>query len=274
MKKIMSTAVIAAALTTQGFAAPGCGSSDPACNIGAGTTGEVVNCKDISNVTKEQLSTLGAKFSYAYGKMIAEQTKMMKAQLDSNIDGELDSRLLAAGLLHSICQKESLLTDEEGKAVMMEVQTLMQAKMQAEQTKQMEAMQAKGAVAKEAGEAFLAENKSKEGITVTASGLQYEILQNAEGDKPKATDTVEVHYKGTLLDGTEFDSSYKRGKPIKFPLNGVIKGWTEGVQLMAVGSKYKFYIPSELAYGVRGAGANIPPNSALIFEVELISIGK
>ncbi len=126
--------------------------------------------------------------------------------------------------------------------------------------------------AKEEGEKFLAENAKREGVKTTASGLQYEVLEATLGQKPKATDTVRVHYEGTLIDGTVFDSSYKRGESIAFPLNGVIKGWTEGLQLMSVGSKYKFFIPYQLAYGERGAGASIPPYAALIFTVELLGI--
>ena len=126
--------------------------------------------------------------------------------------------------------------------------------------------------AKAAGEAFLAENAKREGVKVTASGLQYEVLDATIGQKPKATDKVRVHYEGTLIDGTVFDSSYKRGESITFGLNQVIKGWTEGLQLMSVGSKYKLYIPYQLAYGERGAGANIPPYAALIFTVELLGI--
>ncbi|MBF0188842.1 MAG: FKBP-type peptidyl-prolyl cis-trans isomerase [Magnetococcales bacterium] len=119
----------------------------------------------------------------------------------------------------------------------------------------------------------LEENAKKEGVTVTASGLQYEVLQEGDGPKPTASDTVRVHYAGTLVDGSEFDSSYKRGEPISFPLNGVIKGWTEGVQLMSVGSKYRFTIPGDLAYGARGVPqAGIGPNATLIFEVELLAI--
>ena len=126
--------------------------------------------------------------------------------------------------------------------------------------------------AKAAGEAFLAENAKREGVKVTESGLQYEVLDGTIGQKPKATDKVRVHYEGTLIDGTVFDSSYKRGESITFGLNQVIKGWTEGLQLMSVGSKYKLYIPYQLAYGERGAGANIPPYAALIFTVELLGI--
>ena len=126
--------------------------------------------------------------------------------------------------------------------------------------------------AKASGETFLAENAKREGVKVTDSGLQYEVLEETIGQKPKATDKVRVHYEGTLIDGTVFDSSYKRGESITFGLNQVIKGWTEGLQLMSIGSKYKLYLPYQLAYGERGAGANIPPYSALIFTVELLGI--
>ena len=124
----------------------------------------------------------------------------------------------------------------------------------------------------EKGEAFLAENAKKEGVKVTASGLQYKVLKEGNGKSPKATDNVQVHYKGTLLDGTEFDSSIKRGEPAEFPLNRVIPGWTEGVQLMKEGAKFRFFIPSRLAYGPRGAGRDIGPNEALIFDVELFKV--
>lgn len=134
-------------------------------------------------------------------------------------------------------------------------------------------LEAKAAgAAKADGEAFLAENAKREGVKTTASGLQYEVITEGNGPKPKATDTVEVHYEGTLIDGTVFDSSYKRGEKISFGLNQVIKGWTEGLQLMSVGSKYKLYIPYQLGYGERGAGASIPPYAALIFTVELFAI--
>ena len=122
------------------------------------------------------------------------------------------------------------------------------------------------------GEAFLAENSKKSDVTVTATGLQYQVLKQGEGAKPSASDNVTVHYEGTTIDGNVFDSSYKRGDPATFPLNRVIAGWTEGVQLMQEGSKFRFYIPAELAYGARGAGRDIGPNAALIFDVELIKI--
>lgn len=125
---------------------------------------------------------------------------------------------------------------------------------------------------KVAGEKFLAENGKNPGIVTTASGLQYQVLQEGNGASPKATDEVTVHYKGTTIDGKEFDSSYSHGAPATFPLNRVIPGWTEGVQLMKEGAKYRFFIPSQLAYGERGAGSRIGPNSALIFDVELIKV--
>jgi FKBP-type peptidyl-prolyl cis-trans isomerase len=124
----------------------------------------------------------------------------------------------------------------------------------------------------DAGKEFLEANGKKEGVTTTASGLQYKVIKAGTGAQPKATDTVKVHYKGTFLDGKTFDSSYDRGEPISFPLNRVIAGWTEGVQLMPLGSTYEFYIPSNLAYGERGAGGAIPPNATLIFVVELLGI--
>lgn len=126
--------------------------------------------------------------------------------------------------------------------------------------------------AKADGEKFLADNAKRAGVKTTPSGLQYEVVEASLGQKPKATDTVKVHYEGTLIDGTVFDSSYRRGEPIKFALNQVIKGWTEGLQLMPVGSKYKLYIPYQLAYGEAGAGGSIPPYAALIFTVELLGI--
>jgi len=133
---------------------------------------------------------------------------------------------------------------------------------------------AQTSASKEAGETFLAQNKTKDGVVTTESGLQYEIITEGSGEKPGLEDKVTTHYHGTLMDGTVFDSSVDRGEPVSFPVNGVIPGWTEALQLMSIGSKWKLYIPSELAYGERGAGGAIGPNEALIFEVELISIDQ
>lgn len=130
----------------------------------------------------------------------------------------------------------------------------------------------KGKKAKEEGEAFLKENAARENVVTTSSGLQYQILQEGTGKQPKATDNVKCHYEGKLIDGTVFDSSIRRGEPAVFPLNGVIAGWTEGVQLMKEGAKYRFFIPYDLAYGANGAGSSIPPYAALIFDVELIEV--
>jgi len=157
------------------------------------------------------------------------------------------------------------MTDDEVKSTLTELRTQLQQK-QAAVTKEASEKN------KKEGEAFLATNKGKEGVTTLPSGLQYKILQEGTGKKPQATDTVQCNYRGTLIDGTEFDSSTKHGGPATFPVNGVIKGWTEALQLMPVGSKWQLFIPSDLAYGDRGAGGNIGPGATLIFEVELVSI--
>ncbi|MDQ6979874.1 MAG: FKBP-type peptidyl-prolyl cis-trans isomerase [Ghiorsea sp.] len=197
------------------------------------------------------------KFSYAMGMDVGQSIKGLGAEIDpAALNAAIGDVLSGADLKLEAAESTQIKQDFFRK----------------KQEKQMAERKASGAENKAKGEAFLAENAKKDGITVTASGLQYEVLTQGNGKKPEATDTVKVHYQGTLLDGTEFDSSYKRGQPISFPLNGVIKGWTEGVALMPVGSKYKFYIPSDLAYGERGAGAKIAPNSTLIFTVELLGI--
>ncbi|MDQ8190055.1 FKBP-type peptidyl-prolyl cis-trans isomerase [Roseibacillus persicicus] len=213
-----------------------------------------------------KLETDNQKVSYLIGRNIAES---MKA------DGlELDFDILFAGMKEAAAGTESKIAEADAQAVMMKFQGEMQAKAQAQAAEQQKEAEAAAQVNIEAGKKFLAENKKREEVTETESGLQYEVLTAAEGDKPAATDTVKVHYHGTLLDGTVFDSSVDRGTPIDFPLNGVIKGWTEGVQLMPVGSKYKFYIPSDLAYGNRGSGPKIGPGETLVFEVELLEIAK
>jgi len=157
------------------------------------------------------------------------------------------------------------MTEAEAQAVLTQLQADMRKK-------QEEKAQQAGEANQKEGEAFLAANKSKPGVVTLPSGLQYKILKEGTGPKPTATDSVVCNYQGTLINGTEFDNSYKRGEPATFPVNGVIKGWTEALQLMPVGSKWQLFVPADLAYGPRGAGADIGPNSTLIFEVELLSI--
>ena len=179
---------------------------------------------------------------------------------------EVDMPALMQGMKDAMAGTKTLLTEEEARAALMQLQSEVQAKQQAKAAQEGEAN-------KKEGEAFLAANKSKEGVVTLPSGLQYKILKEGSGPKPKATDSVVCNYKGTLINGTEFDSSYKRGEPATFPVTGVIKGWTEALQLMPVGSKWQLFIPSDLAYGARGTpGGPIGPNSTLIFEVELLSI--
>lgn len=178
---------------------------------------------------------------------------------------EVDGKAMAAGLIDALAGKTQL-TDAEIKETLTAFRTQMMEKMQARQKEA-------GDKNIKDGEAFLAANAKKEGVKTTASGLQYKVLKSGAGKvSPKATDTVKVHYHGTLIDGTVFDSSVDRGEPISFPLNGVIPGWTEGLQLMKEGDKFQFVIPSKLAYAEQGAGGKIGPNSTLVFEVELLAI--
>jgi len=198
----------------------------------------------------DKLATDEAKVSYGLGMMIGES---ISRQYD-----DLDYDLLFEALKAQAEGEETLITIDEAQAALQEQQQAAAAAAAAENSA--------------AGEAFLAENAAREEVTVTDSGLQYEVLTEAEGAKPAVDDAVSVHYVGTLMDGTEFDSSVSRGEPATFPLQGVIPGWTEGVQLMSVGSKFRFVIPSDLAYGDRGAGQAIGPGETLVFEVELLEI--
>jgi FKBP-type peptidyl-prolyl cis-trans isomerase len=179
--------------------------------------------------------------------------------MDINVD------VLLAGMRDAMSGKTPAMTEEQVRETMTAYSKTM---MEAQTAKAKEA----GAANLAAGEKFLAENKTKEGVKTTASGLQYKVLSEGSGASPKETDTVVVHYRGTLINGKEFDSSYKRNEPTSFPVNRVIKGWTEGLQLMKPGAKYQFFIPSALAYADRGAGTDIGPNETLLFEVELISV--
>ena len=203
------------------------------------------------------LKTQKEKISYAIGMNIGAGMHRQSLQIDPNI--------LLRGLKDALAGGKMLMTDEEVKAVMTQLQSDMRKAQQ-------EKMEQAGAANKKEGEAFLAANKGKEGVQTLPSGLQYKILKEGTGPKPTATDTVVCNYRGTLIDGKEFDSSYKRGEPATFPVNGVIKGWTEALQLMPVGSKWQLFLPADLAYGDRGAGADIGPGATLIFEVELMSI--
>jgi FKBP-type peptidyl-prolyl cis-trans isomerase FklB len=200
---------------------------------------------------KPQLKDLKDKVSYSIGLNVGSNFKKQGQELNPDA--------LLAGLKDAMSGKQPAISEKE-----------MQETMEA-WSKQMEDKQ-KAAGEKNAadGVKFLAENKSKSGVKTTASGLQYKLLKEGTGPQAKATDVVTVNYRGTLIDGTEFDSSYKRGKPATFPVNGVIKGWTEALQMMKVGSKYQLFIPASLAYGERAASAEIAPNSTLIFEVELL----
>jgi FKBP-type peptidyl-prolyl cis-trans isomerase FklB len=199
---------------------------------------------------KTQLKDQKDKVSYAIGLNIG--ANLGKQKIVINPDA------FASGVKDGMSGKPQM-TEAEVKETM----TAFEKDMEAKQA-------AAGDVNAKAGEKFLAENKGKAGVKTTASGLQYKVIKEGTGARAKETDTVTVNYRGTLIDGTEFDSSYKRGEPATFPLNAVIKGWTEGLQLMNTGSKYQFFIPASLGYGARGAGGDIGPNSALIFEVELI----
>jgi FKBP-type peptidyl-prolyl cis-trans isomerase FklB len=203
------------------------------------------------------LTTSKDKFSYALGMNLGTSLHRQSVPVDPNI--------LLRGLKDSLAGGKTLLTEDQAKAALTEVQNEMRKKQQ-------EQMQAAGEANKKEGEAFLAANKGKDGVVTLPSGLQYKVLTQGTGPKPAAADTVVCNYRGTLINGTEFDSSYKRGQPATFPVSGVIKGWTEALPLMPVGSKWQLFIPAELAYGERAPGPEIGPNATLIFEVELLSI--
>jgi FKBP-type peptidyl-prolyl cis-trans isomerase FklB len=213
--------------------------------------------EEASSASELKLDTSKNRISYTIGVNIGQDFK------SQNMD--VDPDLLLMGLKDTLSGKELQLTEEEMVQEIQNFQQEMQVKMAAE-------MEAKAAENKAAGEAFLAENAKQEGVVVTESGLQYKIIEPGQGDSPGPADVATVHYRGTLIDGTQFDSSYDRGQPASFPVGGVIPGWSEALQLMKPGAKWQLSIPAELAYGERGAGQDIGPNSTLLFDVELISV--
>jgi FKBP-type peptidyl-prolyl cis-trans isomerase FklB len=220
----------------------------------AAKTGQPAKPRTVVPLT---LKTEKDKFSYALGMNLG--SGLHKQSVD------VDPAIFLRGLKDGLAAGKTLLTEQEAQATLVQMQNDLRKKAQ-------EKMQQVAVSNKQTGDAFLASNKAQDGVVTLPSGLQYKILKEGTGPKPAATDSVVCNYRGTLLDGTEFDSSYKRGQPATFQVNGVIKGWTEALQLMPVGSKWQLVIPSDLAYGDRGAGQQIGPNSTLIFEVELLSI--
>jgi FKBP-type peptidyl-prolyl cis-trans isomerase len=211
-----------------------------------------------------ELSTQEQKVSYILGMNIGGQFKANQVPLDE--------ASFIAGMKTATSGGEPKLSKEQIQQTMMTFQGEMQKKQEEAEKKQQAEQEAAAAKNKQEGDKFLAENKAKPGVQTTASGLQYEVITEGKGAKPKATESVTVNYRGTLIDGTEFDSSYKRNEPATFPVNAVIPGWIEALQLMPEGSKWKLYIPSDLAYGPGGTGGAIGPNATLIFEVELLKI--
>jgi FKBP-type peptidyl-prolyl cis-trans isomerase FkpA len=212
-----------------------------------------------TETTSGDLTTDAQKFGYAIGVDLAKSLAPVKDSVD------LGS--LKQGLDDASSGGTPKMDDKARQAIKETVAKKMQEKQMADRAEQAKKLQ-------EEGEKFLAENAKKDGVKTTASGLQYEVMTEGKGAHPSATDKVKVHYKGTLINGETFDSSYDRGQPVDIPLANVIPGWTEGLQLMSPGAKYRFFIPSKLAYGERGAGVKIGPNATLIFEVELLEIEK
>jgi FKBP-type peptidyl-prolyl cis-trans isomerase FklB len=235
------------------LAATVCGAEEPATRTEAPAQEPAVKTPAEASAFKTQKE----KVSYALGMAFGRNMKSQGIDLDPDV--------FIRAYKDTLSGTKPPMTDEEAQQTMSAFQTEMVAKQQEEVKKKGEEQKAKG-------EAYLAENKKKEGVHTTASGLQYKILKEGDGKKPAAGDTVTVNYRGTFVDGTEFDSSFKRNEPASFPVSGVIPGWTEALQLMKTGSKYEIVIPSNLAYGEKGAGGVIPPNATLVFEVELISI--
>jgi FKBP-type peptidyl-prolyl cis-trans isomerase FklB len=274
MQKLLTARVIpvlAAGIVLLGYAqaqgTPASGSTSstqPATGQSTGTAPKASTAKKAPVTTKSAttytLKTQKEKASYALGMKIGGDLRRQ------GVNVAVDPAVVGRGLRDALGGSKTLLTEDEERAALTQLQTQVRGQQEAK------AHEAGGTARKE-GDAFLAVNKGKEGVTALPDGLQYKVLTLGSGPKPTANDTVTVNYRGTLLNGKEFDSSYKRGQPATFPVGGVIKGWTEALQLMPVGSKWQLFIPSDLAYGDRGAGGDIGPGETLIFEVELLSIG-
>ncbi|MCF2442428.1 FKBP-type peptidyl-prolyl cis-trans isomerase [Dyadobacter sp. CY345] len=249
LEKTILTSVLCIGLAaSQGFAQAPKKVTKPAATVKK-STATVTKAVPASNVLKNQMDSLSAAIGVSFSNSLASQgiTGINTAILNKTISASLKG------------EKTTFSSEEANKFIGEYFQKLTEEK---------------GAVVKIEGEKFLEENKKKTGITTTESGLQYSVIKMGDGPKPTATDKVKTHYHGTLTNGTVFDSSVDRGEPVEFPVNGVIKGWTEALQLMPVGSKWKLFIPYSLAYGERAAGPQIPAYSALVFEVELLEIVK
>lgn len=247
MKSVLTAVLLAGFLATQSQA------QDKEVEIK--TDAKKVETKPVE--TKAELKPTKENISYAIGMNIGSNIKRQ------GIDADVD--LLAKAIKEVLAGGTTRFTEPEAQQILMAMSTELRTKQEAERKVQ-------GEKNKKEGETFLAENAKKAGVITTTNGLQYKIITAGKGEKPKLTDTVTTHYRGRLINGAEFDSSYKRGQPAEFPVTGVIKGWTEALQLMPVGSKWELYVPANLAYGERGQGADISPNTMLIFEIELIGI--
>lgn len=219
----------------------------------------------------QPLKTEKEKLSYAMGVSTARNMKRFVEMHGL----ELSTQLIEKGMHDTFQNAKALLTEAEMEQTLAGLQKKLAEKQQVERAEQEKKMKALGEKNQKEGEAFLTSNRGKKGVVTLSSGLQYQILKEGSGKTPKGTDKVTVNYKGSLIDGTEFDSSYKRGKPATFPVNGVIRGWTEALQLMKEGSRWQLFIPPDLAYGASGTpGGPIGPNATLIFEVELLSVAQ
>jgi FKBP-type peptidyl-prolyl cis-trans isomerase FklB len=267
---LVSTAAVLAlvAVTTAQQTAPPSGTpSAPSSSTSSGTSAPKAQQKSSTTKTGQSstkkaapplvLKTDKDKQSYAIGLNVGKSLHRDQVDVDPNI--------LLRGIRDALADSKPLMTDDEIKATMTALQADVRKKQEVK-------MQLAAETNKKEGDAFLAQNKNQDGVVTLPSGLQYKILKEGDGPKPAATDSVVCNYRGTLLNNTEFDSSYKRGQPATLRVNGVIKGWTEALQLMPVGSKWQLFIPPDLAYGARGAGGPIGPNATLIFEIELLSI--